>query len=413
MEVWVQLCVTRDVLRVQCSPGEAASVAALKARLRDETGFHLDMMQLRLRGAVLADGESLYSQGVGEGALLELHLRAQPHAAHPSQLGYEDLLRPVMFLDECGSGKTLSPRALPPAPATVTIVLELKEDKMGSQLDPASLVELVCENESTSLRQTFGPTEAQRRGFVQWTSSHLQYERVMLLEVEAEVGVKHCDVAPPNLVGTCDLPPSLEAKRYNREGGETLHMGGDAHSWQRYTKRMPVPCIVRVDTASRQVKLTPREGLKAGQCYVVLIMNGGRLHTQQLAGAEHGTGVFDDGGNNTECEVNVKGHTRSELMVLSDHLIFCVVATASQSPVSLSTDVVQQGTNVRVVHHMARSSSSLQKVSDYLVLDCFVCEVFVLRILLCQINVLFYHRFFRLILPYFCSITTAHTIHLQ
>jgi len=332
MQIFVQFAISNDTICLHLAP--SGTVMALMEQIRDETGFRLDMMRLTHRGVTVDGKGTLRDQCINEDAHLRLEIRVESQAAHPSQLSYEGFLHPVQFLD--AAGRDVSAVALPSA---VSIILQLQPDKLRTRLDAHSLVELVRGNADTSVTHTFGPAEAQRRGFVQWTSGHVHYERVMLLEVE----VSGSEAAVARQTGK--LPPSLSDRRYNREGGEGSHSGSDVHSWQRYTRHMPVPCAVQVDASAQQVRVTPRAELKPGQSYVLLVVHGGRLlHAKDFVineGVVGHTDMTNDDAENEDSEdskdedrgdgVGFTGDLPAGLVVLSDHLIFCATAPASVS----------------------------------------------------------------------------------
>jgi hypothetical protein len=237
--------------------------------------------------------------GLAEGSLLRLEIRPPRHAPHPSQKGYESFLAQVQFQDVVGRAASVGPAgSVYMSTSPTAVVLQLKPDQFGSRVDLQSLVELQSlEREGVdSMQQTFGYEEAKNRGFVQWTSSHLVYERVMLLEISAR-------------------REALEGRRYCFSSVNQLYAGGDRHSWQRYTKHLPLPCVIRVHAATHQISLTPRTPLKPAQEYAVLLMHGGKV----LASAEHVTGDGD-------------GVGVSELAVLSDHLVFFTTAASPLAP---------------------------------------------------------------------------------
>jgi hypothetical protein len=49
---------------------------------------------------------------------------------------------------------------------------------------------------------------------------------------------------------------------------------GDGASWQRYTERPPVACLLHLDPLEMQLRLVPEEPLEAGSCYAVLLQHG-------------------------------------------------------------------------------------------------------------------------------------------
>ena len=313
MQLFVQFAISKDVKNVDLqfdSSGQPPTTADLKARIRDDTGFRLDMMQLSHNGCLLHDSERLCDQNVDEGALIYLRIKAPQFVPHPSQKTYEEFFSHVRFIDSNGH-VIMQPTAVPTSPS---IILQLKADKWHHRLDLKSLIDIVAEDDtSMSMQQTFGFDEAKKRGFMQWTSSHLKYERVMLLEMTNFAGVH-----------TTKVRQILDSRRYSYDGINQLYKGGDRHSWQRYTRQMPIPCTFKVDEEKNQIRFYPRETLKFGQEYIILLMHGGKIMPYEKQDGDSSLFTLR---SRRQCDVSTEpeetGQWSAEnLTVLSDHLIF-------------------------------------------------------------------------------------------
>ena len=109
------------------------------------------------------------------------------------------------------------------------------------------------------------PREAALAGFVQWTSETYSH-RVFLLEIDKS-----------------RKPSELVANRYHWNGLNNGYVGGDIHSWQRYTSNFPVECRLAVqeyyedddDVTSliSELTLLPLVRLKYDQKYAILLAN--------------------------------------------------------------------------------------------------------------------------------------------
>ena len=342
MLIYVQFVISKDIIPITLDPScvsqATATVLVLKGKIRDDTGFRLDMMQLTNQ-----DEERLCDQCNGEGTLLRLAIKAPEYSSHPSQQSYAGFLGSTQFLNTAGHAAS-PPMAV--VPSSLAIVLQSTRDPHRSQLDLQSLLELVeGDNSSVSMKQTFGYAEAKKRGFIQWTSSHLVYERVMLLEVErGDVVSSGSEGASVGGEGQSDkfrekeresARGVLESRRYRYDGITHLYRGGDRHSWQRYTRHTPVPCSLSLDPALQQLTISPKEPLKPGKEYVVLLRHGGKLVCGVGDGVdEEGEGdsaVFPASGGSGVAGVISSG-SNGQLEGMSDHLIFFTTAPSSPSP---------------------------------------------------------------------------------
>jgi len=66
---------------------------------------------------------------------------------------------------------------------------------------------------------------------------------------------------------------------YHCERNNGQYFGGDEHSWQRYTRQMPLAGSLAVDEATRSIRFTPAEPLRPAQTYGIVLQHyayGGR-----------------------------------------------------------------------------------------------------------------------------------------
>ena len=60
---------------------------------------------------------------------------------------------------------------------------------------------------------------------------------------------------------------------YHCERNNGNYYGGDEHSWQRYTKQMPLAGLLAVDEATRSIHFTPAEPLRPAQTYGIVLQH--------------------------------------------------------------------------------------------------------------------------------------------
>ena len=60
---------------------------------------------------------------------------------------------------------------------------------------------------------------------------------------------------------------------YHCVGNNGSYYGGDEHSWQRYTKQMPLAGALAVDEATRTIRFFPAEPLRPGQTYGIVLQH--------------------------------------------------------------------------------------------------------------------------------------------
>lgn len=349
--VRVQCAISRDELLIPFNNSDSLSASSdssvvsteeLKRKIRDETGFRLDMMELIRQGEPLLDTEPLDNELFISGEFIRLEIRTPKFTPHPSQKSYDGFLRHTQFLDSAGNELFL--KALSPS---LSIALQFRPDKFSSKLDLQSLVDRVDSNDIGSMQQTFGFSEAKRRGFVQWTS-HEVYERILLLEGDICQG---CDTAAA-------AKAKLENIRYCYDGINQLYSGGDKHSWQRYTKHIPIPTDIRVDNDLSQILITPREPLKPDKEYFILLMHGGRVLDKAILSENDYDTNLDISINSSLNESKIQDE---DIFVLSDHLIyFRVACTDTEKTLPMSNDSWEENKIIGSADSMENTNQEIE-----------------------------------------------------
>ena len=112
------------------------------------------------------------------------------------------------------------------------------------------------------------------RGFVQWTN-HSVMDKLLIVEV-----------SDPNLERTID------SVRYKWDGVNMFYSGGDPHSWQRYTRKIPISTNISVE--NKTVHIAPKQTLHPDTDYAVVLLHGvPPLCAGDTSPAER-TGVHED-----------------------------------------------------------------------------------------------------------------------
>mmetsp|Transcript_20937 Transcript_20937/g.30179 ORF Transcript_20937/g.30179 Transcript_20937/m.30179 type:complete len:676 (+) Transcript_20937:123-2150(+) len=248
VELHLRCAITGTILTITCN--ETDTVKTVKEHLRDKHGMRMDLIVLKYRGSHLKDGMRLDSS-VFDGTTL-ITLSFMPPPSVPLHLrSYECYIASVVFKSQEGHvcpGKQV--------PLKCSIHIELKPH--GSKR--LSIKDLIHGNREvdacSGLPHICGLSQAKSRGFVQWTNN-VQSQQVMLIEV--------LDV---------DLEQRIDGIRYRWDGVNGFYSGGDPHSWQRYTKRLPL----RIDMGAveNRIEIFPRDELTPGSQYAILIMHGVR-----------------------------------------------------------------------------------------------------------------------------------------
>lgn len=107
-----------------------------------------------------------------------------------------------------------------------------------------------------NMEEILGKEEAIKRGFRKWTDN--TYNRhIFLLEV-----------TNPNLERT------IESVRYDYYGINQHYHGGDRHSWQRYTDKLPIDCFIHLDEYEQRIRIIPELRLNQTTTYCILLQHG-------------------------------------------------------------------------------------------------------------------------------------------
>jgi hypothetical protein len=69
-----------------------------------------------------------------------------------------------------------------------------------------------------------------------------------------------------------DLENRIDSVRYKWDGVNSYYSGGDPHSWQRYTKKIPIPIDIIAEGSS--VVVSPRRPLQRDVLYAIVLRHG-------------------------------------------------------------------------------------------------------------------------------------------
>jgi hypothetical protein len=186
-------------------------------------------------------------------------------------------------------------------PCDVHPVVHFVENAVGNHVYLPSYT-LPHEETSVDQMQTeLGAEEAEMRGFVCWTDTVLSCKvHIVEIDMSAAGSTVHDKV---NHARFC----------YGKANKD--YMGVDVHSWQRYTKKLPVPCDIVMDLAElipKRMTLVPKCPLRPGTWYAIVLQNGVQLTPTALLMAGLSTFCHD--------------------CVCEDHLICFITEEMSPSP---------------------------------------------------------------------------------
>ena len=101
---------------------------------------------------------------------------------------------------------------------------------------------------------------------MQWTN-HLINEHIVLLDLGSD---------------STELEKKIDQIRYKWDGVNCLYWAGDSHSWQRYSKKIPLSIDLNLtsipSTSKRKLTISPKVSLTPGGCYAVVLLHGIPLH---------------------------------------------------------------------------------------------------------------------------------------
>jgi hypothetical protein len=106
------------------------------------------------------------------------------------------------------------------------------------------------------------------RGFAQWTN-YMVNDSILLLDLGTD---------SPELANR-----RLEGIRYKWDGVNSMYWNGDPHSWQRYTKKIPLAIDITLTETTgteppRQLRISPKISLTAGGCYAIVLLHDIPIH---------------------------------------------------------------------------------------------------------------------------------------
>jgi hypothetical protein len=234
-----------------------ATVMDLKNKIGEATGgMDPRRMRLLLRYEELEDSTSLtFLQNEYS---CTLHLVYRMVDVHPdeTQMDYNGFIRSITPAEGTVS-----------VAVTESIILHVSPNQYGHVIRLNALVDsslLPLKYDGDMLAQFQGNRrKAEDLGFKQWTNQ-TYLERILLLQVD-----DHLDLR-------------LDSIRYNLYGINNGYMGGDMHSWQRYTTEHPVECKITVTDLHEEdgggdehsiITVKPYGPLKYSTHYALLLCN--------------------------------------------------------------------------------------------------------------------------------------------
>jgi hypothetical protein len=234
-----------------------ATVLDLKNKIAEVTsGMDPRRIRLLLKYAELQDNESLTLLQNEYNCTLQLVYRMVDVRPDEAQMDYGGFIRSIT-----------PPEGTVNVAVTDSVILHVSPNQYGHVIRLTSLLDhtlLPLTYEGDMLAHFKGNRrKAEELGFKQWTDQ-TQLERILLLEVD-----DHLDL-------------HLESIRYNTYGVNNGYMGGDTHSWQRYTKVYPVECKITVTDLHEDdgggeehsiITVKPYGPLKYSTHYALLLCN--------------------------------------------------------------------------------------------------------------------------------------------
>lgn len=198
------------------------------------------------QGRYLENDETLSACGIGVGAMIEILDDFEP-LSHESELCYDPFIQSTTPVNhEEGVSVDKQP------------TIYFKENNYGLAIYLQCLInrDFLRSDIAGDMEKSLGHDEAVRRGFVKWTDTTFN-RSIFLLEV-----------TNPNLEKT------IESVRYNYFGINQYYDGGDRHSWQRYSEKMPIECFLHIDDIDNKIRLVPELRLTPDTTYCIVLQNG-------------------------------------------------------------------------------------------------------------------------------------------
>ena len=227
----------------------SSTVRDVKQRIRSVEGFAVNRQVLKLKDRILDNNAmTLRDGGVVDGSCLQVAYFVRP-PPKPSNIYYAEFI------------KTVTPdNGAMNVPLDQIITVEFSVNSRGFRLCvdafiDAYRIEGVCIQDMV---EVLGERGARQRGFRRWTTADYS-QRFFLLEVSAE------------------KMSSIDSLRYHWGpliGLNGSYYGGDLHSWQRYTTKLPVKGTLRVSQDSGRLAFNPLQPLLPLTTYAIVFANG-------------------------------------------------------------------------------------------------------------------------------------------
>ena len=224
------------------------TIADVKLKIQDKEGIPPDQQRLIFAGKQLEDGHTLSDYNIGRDSTLHFVLNI---GGPPG---------PSCFMENYVARSTPARRAEVRAQDTSQVVVQLQHG--GRNIDPMAFVDAPAwragHREDREREFNLGEPDNSRSyaGFVAPWTQHTFPQKLHVVEM---------DEATAERAGG-----DLEYHCLRNNG---TYYGGDEHSWQRYTRAMPLQGTLTADVASLTLRFTLREPLRSGQWYGIVLQH--------------------------------------------------------------------------------------------------------------------------------------------